>query len=489
MARTLVLILAFCMLFFSAQADLSQRLGLNWGRHTTQKLLPSMVIDLLLENGIKKVKLFSLNDAVLTAFAYTDIEVIVSIPSILLDEVNTTDDARGWVKENIGKYLTNVKITNIGIGNEPFSTVDDEQVYLKVISVMKDIQTALNEASYGHIKANIPHFTDILKPFPLAKPSDADFRDDIKDYMLQVLRHLRVHHVPFLANISPVFLINQLSLTDIEFLFLENYSNYTIKDNDITYTNAFDAIYDAFVSALTKNGFPEMKIIVGEVGWPTDGSKEATIANAERFFKGFLKRMASEKGTPLRPEPLEAYLYNLQDENRVKIARSGYQRHWGIYKFDGTPKFKIDFTGQGRDIYPNPVKGVVVMPLRWCVFNNDVRDMTMVQRNFNLACNLSDCSSLASGGSCSDLDFNHQVSYAFNMYYQIKTQKANDFVCQFDGLGKIVTENPRKGKCEFPVEILMSLEDRGVTTKASGLIVNSALLMIFFAFYEMIVIW
>ncbi|CAK9140485.1 unnamed protein product [Ilex paraguariensis] len=489
MVRAMVLILAFYMLFLSARADLSQHLGLNWGRHTTQKLLPSMVIDLLLENGIKKVKLFSLNDAVLTAFAYTDIELMVSIPSVLLYEVNTTDDARDWVKTNIGPYLTNVKITTVVIGNEPFSAVDDEQGYLKVISVMKNIQTALNEAGYGHIKANIPHFSDTLQPYPLVKPSDADFRDDIKDYMLQVLRHLRVHDAPFLANISPIFLIDQFNLTDIEFLFLDNYSNHTIQDNIITYRNAFDAAHDAYVSALNKNGFSDMKIVVGQIGWPTDGSKEANLVNSERFFKGFLRRMASEKGTPLRPEPLEAYLYNLQDENKIKIARSGYQRHWGIYKFDGTPKFKIDFTGQGRDIYPNPTKGVVVMPLRWCVFNNDVRDMIKVQRNFNLACNLSDCSSLASGGSCSDLDFNHQVSYAFNMYYQIKTQKANDFVCQFEGLGKVVTENPRKGKCEFPVEILMSLEDRGVTTKASGLTVNSALLMILFALYEMIVIW
>lgn len=45
----------------------------------------------------------------------------------------------------------------------------------------------------------------------------------------------------------------------------------------------FDANYDTLISALEKNGFGSMEVIVGEIGWPTDGDKDATLQNARRF--------------------------------------------------------------------------------------------------------------------------------------------------------------------------------------------------------------
>ncbi|CAK9137990.1 unnamed protein product [Ilex paraguariensis] len=487
MSSAIALMLAFCMLFTTTRASISDHVGVNWGRQTTQKLLPSMVIDMLLANNIKKVKLFSLTDSVLSAFAHTDIEVMVTIPNVLLESI-LIDGVGFWVEDNIEYYIEDVNITNVVIGNEPFSQVHEEQLYTDVISVMKEIQGALNEAGYGTIKATTPHFMDVLTFPGKLLPSKADFRDDIKPFMLQVLQHLKNNNSPFVANISPLYIVKNFNHTNLEFAFVDNKSNFSIQDNNITYTNAVDAAYDSFVSALTKNGYPDMKVVVGQVGWPTDGVKDANDKNAERFFKGFLAKMASNKGTPLRAEPFEAYLYNLVDENRIKTIRSPYQRHWGIYKFDGTPKYKIDFSGQGRDIYPVQAKGVVRLPLRWCVFNNDTSNMTLVMENYIMACNESDCSTLAPGGSCSSLDFNQKVSYAFNMYFQVTTQREDDVTCRFDGLSKIVTDNPSNGDCPFPVEILMSWEDGGYG-KAPGLSVDAALLMILFGLYWMMVIW
>jgi glucan endo-1,3-beta-glucosidase 5/6 len=45
----------------------------------------------------------------------------------------------------------------------------------------------------------------------------------------------------------------------------------------------FDANYDTLIAALEKNGFGSMEVIVGEIGWPTDGDKDATLQNARRF--------------------------------------------------------------------------------------------------------------------------------------------------------------------------------------------------------------
>nr|GMD14127.1 UDP-glucose iridoid glucosyltransferase-like [Ipomoea batatas] len=93
-------------------------------------------------------------------------------------------------------------------------------------------------------------------------------------------------------------------------------------------------------------------------------------------------------------------------------------RHRGIYDFDGTAKYKIDFSGKGRDIYPITAAGTVKMPSRWCIFNNDTSNMTKVDEQFQIACKYFDCTALYPDSSCSNLSHSSNVSYAFNMVYQ-----------------------------------------------------------------------
>ncbi|PHT54284.1 hypothetical protein CQW23_08746 [Capsicum baccatum] len=180
-------------------------------------------------------------------------------------------------------------------------------------------------------------------------------------------------------------------------------SNLTITDGDATYTNAVELIYDSVVWAITNAGYPNMKIVIGEIGWPTDGYPHANIKNAERFNKGLLKFIASKQGTPLRPGPIEAYLHSLSDENKFLTTFGAYQRHWGIYESNGNPKYKIDFSSQDRDEYPFQAKGVVSMPHRWCVFNGDTSNLALVRKNYKLACEVTDCTTLEEGSSCGGL--------------------------------------------------------------------------------------
>jgi Glycosyl hydrolases family 17 len=37
------------------------------------------------------------------------------------------------------------------------------------------------------------------------------------------------------------------------------------------------------IEALEKNGFGSVEVIIGEIGWPTDGDKDASFENARRF--------------------------------------------------------------------------------------------------------------------------------------------------------------------------------------------------------------
>ncbi|KAF3632001.1 hypothetical protein FXO38_26351 [Capsicum annuum] len=47
--------------------------------------------------------------------------------------------------------------------------------------------------------------------------------------------------------------------------------NLTITYGNDMYTNAVELIIDSVVSVITNAGYSNMKIMIGEIGWPTDG--------------------------------------------------------------------------------------------------------------------------------------------------------------------------------------------------------------------------
>lgn len=197
-----------------------------------------------------------------------------------------------------------------------------------------------------------------------------------------------------------------------------------------------------------------MDIVVGKIGWPTDGATNATSSNAEVFMKGLTEHLKGKSGTPLRPRdpPREIYVFALLDEDERSTAGSGnFERHWGVFTFDGQAKYRIDF-GQGLRKLAN-AQNVEYLSPKWCVVNNN-RDLSNTSASASEACLAADCSELSPGGSCFNLSWPGNVSYAFNSYYQQNNQTAES--CDFGGLGLITTVNPSVGKCRFFVELKTS---------------------------------
>lgn len=228
-------------------------------------------------------------------------------------------------------------------------------------------------------------------------------------------------------------------------------SNKPIKDGNFLYTNVFDANLDTLVASLSKAGYPDMKIIVGEVGWPTDGDKNANIQNAQRFNQGLIKHALCPDGTPARKGVIDVYLFSLFDEDTKSIAPGSFERHWGIFEFDGKPKYELDLSGLEQKKRLAPVLGVKYMLRRWCVLNPHVRELDDLAKNIDYACSLSDCTALGYGSSCNHLSVAGNASYAFNMYYQFKNQ--NNWDCDFSGLATVTEKDPSDGECRFPVMI------------------------------------
>ncbi|KAE9449873.1 hypothetical protein C3L33_18231, partial [Rhododendron williamsianum] len=420
MARAMVLLWACSLLLVSA--NVAEAIGVNWGNTlSSHNLLPSVVVQLLKDNGIDKVKLFDSDPWIVKAFAGAGIEVMLGIPNSDLKRLS--DDygqAQDWVKHNLTKHLYQggVVVKFVAVGNEPFLKSYNGSYLHITLPAMKNIQKAINEAGHGdNVKVTTPLNADVYESAGSTVPSAGDFRTDIRSLMVEMVRWLDSNNAPFLVNIYP------------------------------------------------KAGVPKLDIIVGEAGWPTDGDKDANVKYAKRFYDGFLKKIASNKGTPLRPGHMEAYLFGLLDEDMKSIAPGNFERHWGIFRFDGQPKFEMDFTGKGNDKMPVAAKDVQYLAKLWCVFNKDVKNMSLVAPNMNYACSAADCTPLGYGSSCNNLDMYGNISYAFNMYYQMNDQSAE--ACVFQGLATLGTKDPSNGTCVFPIQIQSAGTRLGTVSRVS----------------------
>nr|GME10440.1 glucan endo-1,3-beta-glucosidase 8-like [Ipomoea batatas] len=432
-------------------------LGVNWGTMASHKLPPKAVVQMLKDNGIQKVKLFDADQSSMSALAGTDIEVMVAIPNDQLLAMNDYDRAKDWVKRNVTRYnfKGGVNIKYVAVGNEPFLTSYNNSFINTTFPALQNIQNALNDAGVGdNVKATVPLNADVYNsPEDNAVPSAGRFRQDISEQMNQIVGFLHQNNAPFTVNIYPFLSLYANEHFPVDFAFFDGAAN-PIVDNGVEYTNVFDANYDTLVSALKAAGYGDMPVLVGEVGWPTEGDRNANVNLAYRFYKGLLPRLAANKGTPLRPGYMEVYLFGLIDEDIKSIAPGNFERHWGIFRYDGQPKFPMDLTGQGQDKLLAGAQDVKYLPNKWCRLRPDAKDLSKLADNINYACTFSDCTALGYGSSCNGLDANGNASYAFNMYFQVQNQ--DEFSCNFQGLAMVTDVNISQANCNFSIQIATS---------------------------------
>ncbi|CAI9767938.1 unnamed protein product [Fraxinus pennsylvanica] len=113
-------------------------------------------------------------------------------------------------------------------------------------------------------------------------------------------------------------------------------------DQNLAYTNMFDATVDAFVYAMEKMGFSGIPVVVTETGWPAAGGVAASAENALDYNGNIVKRTMNNVGTPKRPGiGVEVFLFDLFNEN----GKSGqeYERQFGIFGVDGTKAYGLKF--------------------------------------------------------------------------------------------------------------------------------------------------
>lgn len=342
------------------------------------------------------------------------------------------------------------------MGNEPFLKTYKDRFVRSTFPALQNIQAALVKAGLGRqVKVTVPLNADVYESGD-GLPSSGDFRSDIKTLMVSIVRFLADSVSPITFNIYPFLSLNADPNFPREYAFFPNGGGgggaKPVVDGSISYTNVFDANFDTLVSALEKNGFDanKVEIIVGEVGWPTDGDHNANPAMAQRFNQGLLNRILQGQGTPRRRTAPEVYIFSLVDEDIKSIDPGKFERHWGIFSYDGAIKYPLTL-GNGRQLVP--AKGVRYQAREWCVLSPQAagNGAATWTESATYACQLADCTSLGPGSSCAALDPAANASYAFNMYFQKMDHRRGS--CVFNNLGVVTKIDPSQGSCRFPIEI------------------------------------
>ncbi|KAL4195182.1 hypothetical protein AMTRI_Chr05g63300 [Amborella trichopoda] len=304
------------------------------------------------------------------------------------------EHAKEWVKKNVTRYNYEggVNIKYVAVGNEPFLTSYSGSFMKSTFPAVQNIQKALNEAGIGDkIKATIPLNADVYNsPSDDPMPSSGDFRADIQSLMKEIVHFLNEHNCPFMVNIYPFLSLYQNKNFPVDFAFFDGGSK-PINDKGLSYLNC-------------------------------------GVANRWYFINGLIKNLANNKGTPLKPGHIETYLFSLLDEDAKSILPGDFERHWGIFRFDGKPKFEMDLSCEGREKQLVGAKNVA--------------------NNVDYACSLSDCTSLGFERSCGDLTsrgMSHM--HSTSVFHQ-------HLPCNFQGLAMMTTKNPAHDTCLFPIQIV-----------------------------------
>lgn len=63
-----------------------------------------MAVDMLLQNGIRNVKVYSSSANVIQAFSGTDIEITMTIPNNDLKNITNVEEAKDWLQERVAPF-------------------------------------------------------------------------------------------------------------------------------------------------------------------------------------------------------------------------------------------------------------------------------------------------------------------------------------------------------------------------------------------------
>ncbi|KAK4489555.1 hypothetical protein RD792_005364 [Penstemon davidsonii] len=288
----------------------ARAIGINYGLNGDDLPSPSDAISLLQSRNISKVRLFEPNSVVLTALKDSGIDVILGTENQNLQSfASDPSTATSWVNTNVVPYASSLNFEYIAVGNE----VIPGDLAQYVPSAMQNIDAALFAAGFA---IPVSHAVSMSIMGPSFPPSNGVFSTEATPIMTEILKFLSSKNSSLLVNAYTWFpRQSDPNNVQLEYALIDDAAK-PVTDNSLIYQNLFDAMVDTVYAGMEKVGVSNVDIVVAETGWPTAGSTDATIENAQKFNNNLIKLLASGKGTPRKPgKVVEAYIFALFNEN------------------------------------------------------------------------------------------------------------------------------------------------------------------------------
>ncbi|GMI82887.1 hypothetical protein like AT1G77780 [Hibiscus trionum] len=297
----LVSAMVFLTQFLSVTGD--SNIGVCYGLNGDNLPSPTDVINLYKSSQIGNLRLYQPYPEVLEALRGSGLAVAIGplnndIPNLAADQ----NAANAWVNTNIVPYKDDVDFKWITIGNE----VIPGPLASSVPGAMNNILNALATAGLQVMVTTVVSGSALGASYP---PSAGAFSSDTVPTMTGVAAILAQQGAPLMANLYPYFAYasDPTHISADYALFAS--STPVVIDAGLDYYNLFDAMVDAFNSALEKINFGNVNIAVAETGWPTVGNEPYTsVQNAQTYNKNLMNHV-TQSGSPKKPEYIMTVFY------------------------------------------------------------------------------------------------------------------------------------------------------------------------------------
>ncbi|KAJ4883538.1 hypothetical protein Rs2_33631 [Raphanus sativus] len=310
--------------------------GLNYGLLGDNLPPPSVVINLFKSIGITKIRIFDPNTAVLNALrGHKDIGVTVGVKDQDLAALAGNEEAvNGWFATNIEPYLADVNIAFITVGNEVIPGPTGPQV----LPVIQSLTNLVKSKSLPISVTTVVSMSSLGQSYP---PSAGTFTPQAREQLTPVLNFLSQTSTPIFVNIYPYFPYASDPVNIHLDYATSNMETIVVQDGTLGYSKMFDAMFDAFVWAMEKEGVKDLPVVVAETGWPSAGNGELTTPDIAATYNGnFLKHVGSGTGTPKRPSSgIQGFIFATFNENQKP---AGTEQNFGLYNpVDMKPIYKL----------------------------------------------------------------------------------------------------------------------------------------------------
>ncbi|XP_057536808.1 glucan endo-1,3-beta-glucosidase 11-like [Amaranthus tricolor] len=348
-------ILHFLLLLCFSVSDSVESLGINYGQVGNNLPQPDTVLSLITSMRLTKARIYDTNPQILTTFANSGVELIVTVENNMLATLINPQQALQWVTTHIKPYFPATKIIGISVGNEVF-TDPDTSLTSYVVPAMISVHNALSQLGLSsYIQVLSPTSAGVLQEsYP---PSAGSFKPELVGVMTQYLHFLQATNGSFWLNAYPYFAYkDNPTKISLDYVLFNPNAGMVDPNTKLHYDNMLYAQVDAVIFANWRLGFGGLDVRVSETGWPSMGDPNeigATIENAAAYNKNLVRRQLANQGTPLRPNKrLEVYVFALFNEDMKPGPTS--ERNYGLFHPDCRMTYNVGLTLFDRQRSSNP---------------------------------------------------------------------------------------------------------------------------------------